>query len=119
MRKSALGLHPSSESSRGFAMLHQTKGNPTYYYDLKERPDGFYWVKTDRNGKIISERKMSKSTRNYMWAEGKAKKHFRKDIAEAVKKKKYRSTYSSMWSEPNPKYAPWTEKDLDKLEGQS
>jgi len=101
-------------SSRGFSIL-DFKDGTSIHYGLEERESGFHWVKWKAEKgktKTLDDKKISSSTRNWMWAERKAKELFRKDSAEAMKNKRYKSSYSSMWHEPNPKY--FTQKDYDK-----
>jgi len=93
---------------RGFATITKTDNTVTHYA-LEERDNGFFWVKWyvpkgQKEGKVLSETQISKSTRNYNQAELKAKKRFREDVEKQKQAGGFKTAYSSMWFEPVGSY---------------
>ena len=81
------------KGNRGFAILTPRKGKPIHY-SLLETENGFYWK---GNGQA---HQLTKSLRNWMDAERRAKDVFRADVELYKRKGDFKEAYSSMWSEP-------------------
>ena len=92
-------------SERGFTIM-TLKNRKSIDCHLSEN-SGFTW-----NCPGKKPVKISKSTRNYMQAETKAKKLFREMAREELRRGNLKETYSSMWFEPNLKI--FDQKDFDR-----
>jgi len=93
----------------GFANIYLHKGKPISYH-LKESDDGYFITKNNRFYKQIS-----KSTRNWLWAERKFKEVILSEVKTYIKNHpgNFKEVYSNLFFSPNPQY--FTQQEMEGM----
>lgn len=95
---------------RGYGWISSINKEQEIHFDLVETPKGFIIRKNNKNYK-----KISNSTRNYLWAERKFESIMKDEAKKFIKQhpNKFKEIYSNIFHSPNSEY--FTQKEMENM----